>query len=95
MLLLRPVPHLAGVAWFETEEGGDQIHLLHGPGAAESSAHLALQVDDLADTLDRARAAGADLRAGSQAWGAERWFLRDTAGNLVEVFEVPPPANPR
>lgn len=91
VLRMRPVPHLAGVAWFETEEGGDQVHLLDGPGGAESRAHFALQVDDLAAALERARNAGAEPTPGTPAWGAERWFLRDPAGNMIELFEVPPP----
>ncbi|CAA9518496.1 MAG: hypothetical protein AVDCRST_MAG79-45 [uncultured Thermoleophilia bacterium] len=94
VLLLRPVPHLAGVAWFETEEG-DQVHLLEGPGGHDTRAHFALHVDDLEGALRRARAAGAEPEPGSRAWGAERWFLRDPAGNMIELFEVPPPANPR
>lgn len=94
VLRLRAVPPLAGVAWFETDEG-DQVHLLEGPGGADTRAHFALQVDDLQGTLERARAAGADPAPGSRAWGAERWFVRDPAGNMVELFEVPPPVNAR
>ncbi len=93
VLRLRPVPNLAGIAWFELD-GGDQVHLLEGPGGHDSSAHFALQVDDLTATLERARGVGAETHLGSPAWGAERWFLRDPAGNLVELFETPPPVNP-
>jgi len=93
VLGLRPVPNLAGVAWFELD-AGDQVHLLEGPGGSGTSAHFALQVDDLTATLERARAAGGRPVRGSRAWDAERWFLRDPAGNLVEIFEVPPPRNP-
>jgi catechol 2,3-dioxygenase-like lactoylglutathione lyase family enzyme len=93
VLGLRPVPNLAGVAWFELD-GGDQVHLMEGEGGAGTSAHFALQVDDLPATVARARAAGAAPTPGRPAWGEERWFVRDPAGNLVELFAVPPPRNP-
>ena len=93
VLRLRPVPNLAGISWFEMD-GGDQLHLLEGPGAGDSNGHFALQVDDLEATIERARAAGAEPHEGSRAWDAERWFVRDPAGNLVELFAVGPPLNP-
>lgn len=87
---MQRIPHLAGRAWFRFGDG-DHVHLLGGPGAAESLAHLALQVDDLPDVLARCRAAGREPFAREPIWGAERWFVRDPAGNLVELFAVPPP----
>ena len=89
VLGMRRVPNPAGRAWFEFGDG-DQVHLLEGPGAAESTGHLALQVDDLPATLERARGRGGRPERGRVLWGAERWFVRDPAGNLVELFEVPP-----
>lgn len=87
---MERIPHLAGRAWFRFGDG-DHVHLLTGPGAPESMAHLALQVDDLEATLDRCRAAGSPLREADRIWGEERWFVRDPAGNLVELFAVAPP----
>lgn len=88
---MRRIDNLAGLAWFEFGDG-DHVHLLEGDGAAGSRGHLALQVDDLEATLASLRAAGHDPQPGSVLWGAPRWFVRDPAGNLVEVFETPPPA---
>jgi catechol 2,3-dioxygenase-like lactoylglutathione lyase family enzyme len=95
LLELRRIPNLAGIAWFEVGDTGDHVHLLEGPGGGSSSGHLALQVVPLAPVLARLRGAGHELRAGSVIWGAERWFVRDPAGNLVELFETPPPAAAR
>jgi len=87
---MERIPNLAGRAWFRFGDG-DHVHLLDGPGAPDSVAHLALQVDDLHPTLDRCRAHGAEPREADRIWGEERWFVRDPAGNLVELFAVPPP----
>jgi catechol 2,3-dioxygenase-like lactoylglutathione lyase family enzyme len=89
VLGMERIPNLAGAAWFRFGDG-DHVHLLEGPGAAQSSAHMALVVDDLEATLERARAHGAEPRQSDDLWGAPRWFLRDPAGNRVEIFPRPP-----
>ena len=90
---MEQIPNLAGRAWFRFGDG-DHVHLLGGPGAPESLAHMALQVDDLAATLERCLAAGAPPLEADRIWGEERWFVRDPAGNMVELFAVPPPDPP-
>jgi catechol 2,3-dioxygenase-like lactoylglutathione lyase family enzyme len=92
LLGMTPVPNLAGIAWFQVSGDGDQLHLLEGAGAASSSAHMAFQIVPLEPMLAALRAAGHAPRPGSNLWGAERWFVRDPAGNLIELFETPPPA---
>ena len=87
---MRRIDNLAGLAWFEFGDG-DHVHLLEGDGAAGSRGHLALQVDDLEATLARLREAGHEPEPGSVLWDAPRWFVRDPAGNLVELFQTPPP----
>jgi catechol 2,3-dioxygenase-like lactoylglutathione lyase family enzyme len=87
---LRPIPNLAGVRWFELPNG-DHLHVLDGPALADSRAHLAFEVDDLDDTLRRCRAHGCEPAEQPALWGAARWFVRDPAGNLVELFDVSPP----
>jgi catechol 2,3-dioxygenase-like lactoylglutathione lyase family enzyme len=94
LLRMRRVPNLAGIAWLQISDDGDQLHLLEGPGAESSSAHLALQIVPLGSALADLRAAGHAPRPGADLWGAERWFVRDPAGNLVELFEIPPPTHP-
>ncbi len=93
VLGMRPIENLAGRAWFEFGDG-DHVHLLEGHPSGSSSAHFAVLVDDLAETLDRVRAAGLAARPGSALWGAERWFVRDPAGNLVELFDQAPAPTP-
>jgi catechol 2,3-dioxygenase-like lactoylglutathione lyase family enzyme len=85
---MERIPNLAGLAWLRFGDG-DHVHLLDDE-PNRTSAHLALQVDDLQATLDRVRAAGCEARRGDDLWGAERWFIRDPAGNLVELFQIPP-----
>lgn len=90
---MERIPNLAGRAWFRFGDG-DHVHLLSGPGASASMGHLALQVDDLDATLARCRTAGAAPWEADRIWGEPRWFVRDPAGNLVELFAVPPPDPP-
>ena len=88
VLGMEPIPNLAGTARLRFGDG-DHLHLLDDD-PNPTGAHFALQVDDLPATLQRVRADGAPLERGSDLWGAERWFVRDPAGNRVEVFETPP-----
>jgi catechol 2,3-dioxygenase-like lactoylglutathione lyase family enzyme len=90
---MQRIPNLAGRAWFRFGDG-DHVHLLDGPGAPDSLGHLALQVDDLGATLNRCRRFGQEPREAERIWGEERWFVRDPAGNLVELFDTPPPDPP-
>lgn len=87
---MEQIPNLAGRAWFRFGDG-DHVHLLEGSGAPDSMAHLALQVDDLGATLERCRAFGLQPFEADRIWGEERWFVRDPAGNMIELFAVPPP----
>lgn len=90
---MERIPNLAGRAWFRFGDG-DHVHLLEGPAAVDSMAHLALQVDDLVAMLERCRAFGATPVDADRIWGEERWFVRDPAGNMIELFAVPPPDPP-
>jgi catechol 2,3-dioxygenase-like lactoylglutathione lyase family enzyme len=91
ILGLRRIPNLAGLAWFAFGDG-DHVHLLEGPGAPDSRAHFALQVEALEPVLAAVRASGQEPEEGRKLWGEPRWFVRDPAGNLVELFETAPPA---
>jgi catechol 2,3-dioxygenase-like lactoylglutathione lyase family enzyme len=67
-----------------------QVHLIVGE-AEPGPAHLAIDVGDRYDAiLDRLSEAGVDRRDARKSWGARRCFVRDPAGNLVELFEAPP-----
>lgn len=87
---LDPPPVLRDrFTWVERE--GTQIHLasVEDPVAARVG-HAAVVADDYDATLARLAAAGFELRAGREAWGAPRTFVRDPAGHLVEVMSRPP-----
>ena len=86
---LQPIPALAGVRWFELENG-DHVHVLVGDGLAATRAHFALEVSDLDATLARCRGLGCGPERERPLWGAERWFVRDPAGNLIELFAEGP-----
>ena len=67
-----------------------QVHLIIGAPVAEP-AHFAL---DLGEEFDSVRAKLSDLEVAiweaRDLWGARRYFVRDPAGNLVELFEKSP-----
>jgi catechol 2,3-dioxygenase-like lactoylglutathione lyase family enzyme len=56
------------------------------------AGHFAVVVDDYDRTLERLRAAGFDPESRDEHWGAARAFVRDPAGNRVELMAAPPPA---
>ena len=69
---------------------GTQVHLIVGE-AEPGPAHMAIDVGEQYDlVLDRLSEAGIDRRDARQSGGARRCFVRDPAGNLVELFEAPP-----
>ena len=89
VLGMERIPNLAGAVWFRFGDE-DHVHLLVGE-ALHQQGHLALLVDDVEETVAAARAAGAEPYENPRLWGAPRFFFRDPAGNLIEVFDVPPP----
>jgi catechol 2,3-dioxygenase-like lactoylglutathione lyase family enzyme len=76
------------------ERAGTHIHLIpvDEPIAAREG-HVAVLAEDYEGTLGALRDAGFEPEPASNAWGAERSFVRDPAGHLVEVMSglpVPP-----
>jgi catechol 2,3-dioxygenase-like lactoylglutathione lyase family enzyme len=88
VLGMERIPNPVALVWLRFGDG-DHLHIMDGEANADST-HFALQVDDLEETLERARQAGRPTDRGEELWGAERWFTRDPAGNRVELFETPP-----
>ncbi len=75
--------------WMERE--GTHIHLIPtGEPNTTVMGHAAVVVPDFEATLASLRDDGFELREGENAWDAARWFVRDPAGNLVEMMESPP-----
>ena len=71
--------------------GVTQIHLmpLDDP-VATKQGHCAVVVDDYDAAREAIEALGAQTRDGTNAWDAPRFFVRDPAGNNVEVMSKPP-----
>ena len=69
---------------------GTQVHLVLGEPVAEP-AHFALDIGDQFDAVMALLSDhGVAIREARDLWGARRCFVKDPAGNLVELFERPP-----
>ena len=76
--------------WVQRE--GTQIHLI--PEAEPNTTvrgHAAVLVEDYEGTLAALSGQGFEVREGENAWDAPRSFVRDPAGNHVEVMSKAPP----
>lgn len=71
--------------------GGTQIHLNPQPDPlATRHGHCAVVPDDYAAALAALDGAGFQATEGTNAWDAPRVFVREPAGNLVEVMSRAP-----
>ncbi len=76
-------------AWVERE--GTQVHLLKtDEPTVLPSGHLAVVAEDYAATMSVLEQAGHRPDQRSRHWGAPRAFVKDPAGNLVEIMAWPP-----
>lgn len=69
---------------FETADG--ELVERSDPG----TGHVAFVVDDYAASLALLRAAGVEINERSEYWGSPRCYLRDPAGNRVELMAFAP-----
>ena len=77
-------------AW--VERGGTQVHLLLVEEPQTLTAgHVAVVVEEWEGTLSRLRGAGFAPEPRREHWGSPRAYVRDPAGNLVELMAFPPP----
>jgi catechol 2,3-dioxygenase-like lactoylglutathione lyase family enzyme len=84
-----PVPLRGRFTW--VARGGTQIHLadVETPIVA-AVGHVAVLVPDYAGSITALREAGHEVDPGSNAWDAERVFVRDPVGHLIEIMSAPP-----
>ena len=76
-------------AWME--HGPTQVHLMWvEEPVALPKGHVAVVLGDYDATLDALRAAGAEPEPRSEHWGSPRSYVRDPAGNLVELMAWAP-----
>jgi catechol 2,3-dioxygenase-like lactoylglutathione lyase family enzyme len=85
-----PPPGIAGRAvWLQL--GPTQLHLMPVAGATPDSGHVAIVADAYDAAVTRLQAAGHEVEPRRRHWGAARAYVRDPAGNLVELMAAPPP----
>lgn len=74
------------------ERGPYQVHLLYMDEPAHMQlGHVAMVPDDYESAVAALEGAGHQFMPSSVHWGAKRGFVRDPAGNLIELMEFPPP----
>jgi catechol 2,3-dioxygenase-like lactoylglutathione lyase family enzyme len=87
---VEPPESLRQFTW--VERAGTQIHLMPFDDPVTTvRGHAAVVVEDYDAALARLREHGFETRPGSDAWDAPRSFVRDPAGNHVEIMSAPPP----
>ena len=78
--------------WFRTYGSHEtmmvQVSFGSEGGSGTPVPDLSIEVDDLDDTLARARASGIEPEYGpvDEPWGVRRFFIRDPDGTLVNVL---------
>jgi catechol 2,3-dioxygenase-like lactoylglutathione lyase family enzyme len=96
----QAVPVPAGVAgravWLESS--GTQIHLLRSAGAEpddrqrrqRDAGHVGVVVEGYEATVERLVREGHSVEPRREHWGSPRSYVRDPAGNLVELIAWAP-----
>jgi catechol 2,3-dioxygenase-like lactoylglutathione lyase family enzyme len=96
LLGFREVAPPAGIrgraVWME--RSGSQIHLMPVPvrerTGASPGGHIGIVVDRYDDTVRLLRAGGYTVEPRREHWGSPRAYVRDPAGNLVELMARAP-----
>lgn len=91
----EPPPSLADrAAW--VQRGPTQVHLMYVEDpVALPSGHVAVVIDPYEDVLSALREAGHEPERRTEHWGSPRAYVRDPAGNLVELMAFPPDQDPK
>jgi catechol 2,3-dioxygenase-like lactoylglutathione lyase family enzyme len=80
-------------AWLQT--GDAQIHLIEVTDPApHDSNHVALWVDDVDAAVEHLRSHGLKVSSPSPVGDGRQSFLKDPAGNLIELNEPGEPGDP-
>ena len=75
------------------ERGGTQVHLLYVDDARPlTRGHVAVVVEDWDATVALVSGKGYEVEPRRPHWGSPRAYVRDPAGNLVELMAFPPTA---
>jgi catechol 2,3-dioxygenase-like lactoylglutathione lyase family enzyme len=89
---VQPPPSLAErAAWVQS--GPTQVHLMRVEEPVTlPRGHVAVVAEDYQAAVARLRDAGFEVEPRAEHWGAPRSYVRDPAGNLIELMASPPPA---
>ena len=71
--------------------GPTQLHLMPVPGTEPAAGHVAVVASPYDTVVGSLEAAGHTVEPRRPHWGAERAYVRDPFGNLVELMAAPPP----
>jgi catechol 2,3-dioxygenase-like lactoylglutathione lyase family enzyme len=65
-----------------------QISFLSEGGSGAPSPDMSIEVDDLAEALERIQCAGIQVEYGpvEEPWGVKRFFVRDPFGRLLNIM---------
>jgi catechol 2,3-dioxygenase-like lactoylglutathione lyase family enzyme len=76
------------VTYASDAEARAQISFASEGGSGTPVPDLSVEVDDLEDVLERAKAAGFAVEDGpaEEPWGVRRFFVRDPFGRLVNIL---------
>jgi catechol 2,3-dioxygenase-like lactoylglutathione lyase family enzyme len=74
--------------WFRV--GEFEVHIAAEPGAAnaQSKRHVAFEVEDIGAARRRFEDAGYAIEEGRPVPGVRRFFVRDPAGNRLELYDT-------
>ncbi len=85
-LAVAPRPAALGPTGVWLDAGGQQVHVVEVANVAPSgSNHIAFDVADCVAEVERLRAAGVDISDPFDVGAGLQAFLRDPAGNLIEL----------
>jgi catechol 2,3-dioxygenase-like lactoylglutathione lyase family enzyme len=77
--------------WLESRgAGAQQIHLMPVADAKPAGGHFALVCPDYEATVNALGDAGYPVEPRREHWGSPRSYVRDPAGNLIELMAWPP-----
>ena len=75
-----------GGAWLDA--GGQQVHLIEGPVPKGDGEHFAILVADLDASINELRARDIKISDASPVGSGRQAFLKDPAGNLIELHQA-------
>ena len=79
-------------AWYQIGESQLHLSIEKEPRNQDSNRHVCYSVPDVASALDTFRAGGIEVISEEQLVnGGSRFFVRDPAGNLIEITEETSP----